>query len=203
MESQAIATALTSFKGIRHRIEFIGEVDGVAYIDDSKGTNVDATLKAVGCMKRETVLLLGGKNKGYDYSKLFAALRSSCVVHAVLYGENRYELLKCARAQTFENVTVCDRFEFAVKIAAMIAKRGQSVLLSPASASFDEFASYEERGEAFVHIVRALEKAKQIQEQPQEQADEPDDEPGDELDEDIDGINGENVAEPAQDGGTE
>ena len=203
VESQAIATALTSFKGIRHRIEFIGEVDGVAYIDDSKGTNVDATLKAVGCMKRKTVLLLGGKNKGYDYSKLFAALLSSGVVHAVLYGENRYELLKCARAQTFENVTVCDRFEFAVKIAAMIAKRGQSVLLSPASASFDEFASYEERGEAFVQIVRALEKAKQIQEQDQEQSDEPDDEPGDELDEDIDGINGENVAEPAQDGGTE
>ena len=195
VETQAIVAALTSFKGVRHRIELVGEVDGVAYIDDSKGTNVDATVKAVACMKRETVLLLGGKNKGYDYSKLFAVLRKSSVVHAVLYGENRYELLKCARAQAFENVTVCDRFELAVKIAAMIAKRGQSVLLSPASASFDEFASYEERGEAFVQIVRALEKAEQIQQQPQEQLEEPD---GDDGVDGIDGLDGDNVAEPAQ-----
>ena len=193
VETQSIASALTSFKGVRHRIELVGEVDGVAYIDDSKGTNVDATLKAVSCMKRETVLLVGGKNKGYDYSLLFSTLRKSPIVHAVLYGENRYELLTCARAQTFENVTVCDQFEFAVKIAAMIAKSGQTVLLSPASASFDEFASYEERGEAFVQIVRALEKAKQIPEQPQEQLEELDDE----LNQDIDG---EHVAEFTQGG---
>ena len=165
--TQAIVSALTAFKGVQHRIELVGEVGGVAYIDDSKGTNVDATVKAVGCMKRETVLLLGGKNKGYDYSRLFIALKKSPVVHAVLYGENRYELLKSARAQAFEKTTVCDRFALAVKIAAMIAQNGQTVLLSPASASFDEFASYEERGEAFVQIVRALEKAQTIQTKPQ------------------------------------
>ena len=163
VETQTIASALSSFKGVRHRIEHVGEVDGVAYIDDSKGTNVDATLKAVACMKRETVLLLGGKNKGYDYNKLFVLLRHSPIVHAVLYGENRYELLKCAQAQAFESVSVCSRFHLAVKFAAMIAGRGQSVLLSPASASFDEFASYEERGEAFVQIVGELKKAKQWQ----------------------------------------
>ncbi len=185
VETQAIATALTSFKGVRHRIELVGEVDGVAYIDDSKGTNVDATVKAVACMKRETVLLLGGKNKGYDYARLFTALRKSSVVHAVLYGENRYELLKCARAQSFEKVTVCEKFEFAVKIATMMAKRGQSVLLSPASASFDEFASYEERGEAFVQIVRALEKAQPIEEESKEP-------------ECNDDINGEKVGEPTE-----
>ena len=196
VETQAIASALTSFKGVRHRIELVGEVDGVAYIDDSKGTNVDATVKAVGCMKRETVLLLGGKNKGYDYSRLFATLKRSPVVHAILYGENRYELLKCARAQVFERVTVCDRFEFAVKIAAMIAKSGQTVLLSPASASFDEFASYEERGEAFVQIVRALEKAEQIQEQFEEN-EAPD---TDKANDGIDGIECENDTEPEKDG---
>ncbi len=200
VETQAIVSALTAFKGVRHRIELVGEVDGVAYIDDSKGTNVDATVKAVGCMKRETVLLLGGKNKGYDYARLFSALKRSPVVHAVLYGENRYELLKCAREQAFERVTVCEGFEFAVKIAAMIAKRGQTVLLSPASASFDEFASYEERGEAFVQIVRALEKAKQIQEQPEqpEEIKEPEQSDGDESNDGVDGIDGENVAELSQ-----
>lgn len=153
-----IAKALSEFKGIKHRIEFVGEVDGVAYIDDSKGTNVDATIKAVGCMKRETILLLGGKNKGYDYSKLFAVLQKSNVKHAVLYGENRYALLHSAREQGFESVTLCETFAFAVRIAVMVARAGQAVLLSPASASFDEFASYEERGDTFVRMVRNLAK---------------------------------------------
>ena len=67
VRSDSIARSLASFKGIRHRIELVGEADGVKYVDDSKGTNVDATIKAVGCMKEETVLLLGGKDKGYDY----------------------------------------------------------------------------------------------------------------------------------------
>ena len=92
-----IAKALTNFKGIKHRIQYIAEIDGVQYVDDSKGTNVDATVKAVSAMKRETLLLLGGKNKGYDYGNLFAVLQKSKVVHAVLYGENRFELLKSAR----------------------------------------------------------------------------------------------------------
>ena len=120
---------------------------------------MDATIKAVECMERKTLLLLGGKNKGYDYAKLFIALKNSNVVHAVLYGENRYALLKNAREQGFESVTVCETFVFAVKIATMLAKRGQTVLLSPASASFDEFTSYEERGDAFVEIVRSLKPA--------------------------------------------
>ncbi len=162
VRNAVIADALVAFKGIKHRIEIVGEVEGVAYVDDSKGTNVDATVKAVECMKRETVLLLGGKNKGYDYSKLFSLLKKSKVFHAVLYGENRYALLKSAREQSFESVTVCETFAFAVRVAAMLATSGQCVLLSPASASFDEFASYEERGDAFVKMVRAMQKEKAL-----------------------------------------
>lgn len=151
-----IAAALTDFKGIKHRIELVGEINGVTYIDDSKGTNVDATLKAIEAMKTETVLLLGGKHKGYDYGRLFSALTNTRVVHAVLYGENRFALLKSARESSFDNLTLCDGFEFAVRVAALKAKEGQTVLLSPASASFDEFASYEERGDKFVEIVRSF-----------------------------------------------
>lgn len=154
-----IKKALTSFKGVKHRIEKVGEVNGVTYIDDSKGTNVDATVKAVRCMKTETVLLLGGKNKGYDYAPLFSALAVSKVVHVVAYGENRHELYKCARAQAFDKITVCNRFALAVRIATLLAENGQTVLLSPASASFDEFASYEERGDTFVQIVQSLAQA--------------------------------------------
>lgn len=205
VSTKAIVAALTSFKGVRHRIEFVGEVGGVAYIDDSKGTNVDATVKAVNCMKRETILLLGGKNKGYDYTRLFATLRQSPVTYAVLYGENRFELLKCARAHNFERITLCDKFDFAVRIAAMLANSGQAVLLSPASASFDEFASYEERGEAFVRIVHELEKANQSKEQPKEQSEEQPQAQREEQsvttdrEDGIDGIDGANARESVQD----
>jgi UDP-N-acetylmuramoylalanine--D-glutamate ligase len=153
-----IVDALTNFKGIKHRIELVREVNGVQYINDSKGTNVDATLKAIATMKRETILLLGGQNKGYDYGKLFAGLQNSKVVHTVLYGENRFALLKSARAYDFNALTMCEDFDFAVRVAFMLGKSGQAVLLSPASASFDAFAGYEERGDRFVEIVNAFEE---------------------------------------------
>ena len=164
VSTEDIRTAIMDFKGIKHRIEVVAEINGVEFIDDSKGTNVDATLKAVDCMKKETILLLGGKNKGYDYAKLFASLPASKVVHSVLYGENRYALLKSAREKGYNKLTLCEGFDFAVRIAAMKAEKGQTVLLSPASASFDEFASYEERGDRFVEIVRSLEKQNQQRE---------------------------------------
>ena len=108
-------------------------------------------------MKEDIVLLLGGKNKGYDYSKLFAQLKGTKVVHTILYGENRFALLKAAREQEFDAFTLCGGgFSFAVRVAAIKAERGQTVLLSPASASFDEFGSYEERGEKFAEIVEKL-----------------------------------------------
>ena len=97
IKNEDIASALRDFKGIKHRIEMVGEIDGVTFVDDSKGTNVDATIKAIESMKQPTVLLLGGKNKGYDYKKLFSIIPKSQVVHAVLYGENRFALLQSAR----------------------------------------------------------------------------------------------------------
>ncbi|MBQ8657681.1 MAG: UDP-N-acetylmuramoyl-L-alanine--D-glutamate ligase [Clostridia bacterium] len=153
----AIAKALRDFKGIKHRIERVAEINGVTYIDDSKGTNADATKKAISCMKEETVLLLGGKDKGYEYDSLFAALPQSKVVHAILYGENRFRLLESAMSRGYKNFTVCSGFDLAVRLSGMIARSGQTVLLSPASASFDEFGSFEERGDRFVEIIRSFE----------------------------------------------
>ncbi len=158
VETTTIRNTLIAFKGIKHRVERIGELDGVTFINDSKGTNVDATIKAAEMMKEETVVLLGGKNKGYDYTPLFTAFKRLKIVHAVLYGENRYALLKSAREQGFQSVSVCEKFTLAVSVARLIAKRGQNILLSPASASFDEFSSYEERGDKFVEIVRSFEE---------------------------------------------
>lgn len=147
------AKTVCAFRGVRHRIETVCERDGKTFIDDSKGTNVDAALKAVESMHRDTVILLGGRDKGYEYYPLFRKLKDSRVVHAVLYGENRYRLLSAAQEAGFTDFSLCPDFETAVHIAERAAKPGQNVLLSPASSSFDEFSGYEERGDAFARIV--------------------------------------------------
>ena len=160
VETQVIARALGEFKGIKHRIERVGVIDGVEYIDDSKATNVDATLKAVGAIKSEIVLLVGGKDKGYDYDKLFISLRNSSVVKSILYGENRMKLLESAVRTGNKSIALCDNFSVAVNIARLSATAGQTVLLSPASASFDEFSGYEERGDKFVEIIESFKNEK-------------------------------------------
>ncbi len=160
LDAQSVGRSLASFRGVRHRIEHVAEIDGVTYINDSKGTNVDATLKAVNCMTRPTVLLLGGKDKGYDYSALFDTfVNGSRVIHTVLYGENRFKLLNSCLRSGFMNFSLCAKFSDAVMLARSVAGAGQNVLLSPASASFDEFGGYEERGERFIAIVQSFENA--------------------------------------------
>ena len=160
--NEAVAKALKTFKGAPHRIETAGVVDGVTYIDDSKGTNVDSTVHAAQCMKNETVLLLGGKDKGYEYAPLFEALKQTKVVRCVIYGENAFKILESAAKTGYKNVTLTEKFDYAVKIARLLAARGQTVLLSPASASFDEFQSYEERGDRFVSVVRAWQEEERV-----------------------------------------
>lgn len=159
LDKNAVAGAICAFKGVKHRIEVIKEVGGVTYIDDSKGTNADATIKAAQTMKAPTVILLGGKDKGYDYVPLFESLNSTAVTHAVIYGENRFKMLNAAIKSGFVSVSLCSEFATAVKLAAYIAKPGQNVLLSPASSSFDSFANYEERGEVFRRMVENLDEA--------------------------------------------
>ena len=107
-------------------------------------------------MQEPTIILLGGKDKGEDYAPLFQGLSSSPVVHAVIYGENRFKMLNAAIKAGFVSFSLCSEFNTAVRLATFIAKPGQSVLLSPASASFDGFANYEERGKAFKEIVDGI-----------------------------------------------
>ena len=150
--------AICAFKGVKHRIEKVREVGGVTYVDDSKGTNVDAALKAAQTMNCPTVILLGGKDKGEDYFPLFSGLSSTSVVHAVIYGENRFKMLNAAIKAGFVSFSLCSEFETAVKLAQFTAKPGQCVLLSPASSSFDSFLNYEERGDAFREIVEKIDE---------------------------------------------
>ena len=159
LNRESVATALCTFKGVKHRIQLVGEVDGVTYVNDSKGTNVDATVKAIDSATRPTVLLLGGKDKGYDYNSLFVAMNKGKVVHAIMYGENRFKLMDSAVKSGFLSFSLCPDLATAVYLARRVAKSGQSVLLSPASASFDEFSSYEERGDTFIKLIEGLKNA--------------------------------------------
>ncbi len=152
----AIAAALKNFRGVKHRLQSVGELNGVNFIDDSKATNVDSAVQAIGSVKGESVILLGGKDKGYSYEPLFDAIKDSGVVHAVIYGENAFRILNAALKRGFTSVTLCRPFDMAVRVAFLTAKKGQHVLLSPASASFDSFRNYEERGERFVEMLALL-----------------------------------------------
>lgn len=156
LDRDKVSQAICSFKGIKHRVEKLRTVNGVTYINDSKGTNTDATLQAVKSMTEPTVILLGGKDKGYDYAPLFSELKESKVIHAVIYGENRFKMLNAAIKSNFVTFSLCSEFGTAVLLARYVAKPGQCVLLSPASSSFDSFSNYEERGAAFAKIVEEI-----------------------------------------------
>ncbi len=153
VSNESIVSSLKSLKGVRHRFEKVAEFNGITYINDSKGTNVDATITAIEQLDRESVLLLGGQDKGYNYNILFEKIKESNIVHTIIYGENRYKLLQSAIQCNESRITLCADFTLAVKIAQMTAKSGQIILLSPASSSLDAFKNYAERGELFERLV--------------------------------------------------
>ncbi len=156
VENEVINSALKEFKGVPHRVELIGEVKGVKYYDDSKSTNTASTITAIKSMKNPTVLILGGSEKGERYDNLFEEIKKSNVTHVVLTGASRFNMWNCAVKCGYDRVTVTSDFYNAVKIACLLSREGEGVLLSPACASFDCFNNYEERGEAFKKTVGEL-----------------------------------------------
>ena len=153
VDTKDIVKALKNFKGVKHRIELIGEKNGVKFYNDSKATNTASTIVAINTVKEPIVLILGGSEKGEDYRELFNTIKNGGVKHIVLTGASRFNMLDTAGQIGFTDLTVTADFNYAVKIAKMISTKGDSVLLSPACASFDCFNGYEERGEAFVRLI--------------------------------------------------
>lgn len=152
---EKIADGVKSFVGVRHRQEKILEYGGVTFIDDSKATNPDSALKAVECVGKSIVLLIGGIDKGAGYNAFFEKVKECGKVRAVLiYGRSRKELYRAAENAELENLYLSVGFDCAVKTACQIAESGDTVLLSPACSSFDEFCGFEERGDAFCAIVK-------------------------------------------------
>lgn len=156
VENEKIDKALKGFKGVRHRMELVAEKNGVKFFNDSKSTNVDSALKAIASMTVPTVLILGGKSKNEDYKPIFEAVKNSVIKKVVLCGEDCFRMLSAAKDCGYTDAVLCEDFVAAIKIAALFADKGDAVLLSPATASFDRFFNYEERGEKFCRIVEKL-----------------------------------------------
>jgi UDP-N-acetylmuramoylalanine--D-glutamate ligase len=153
LELSAMLAALEAFPGLKHRSAWIADIADVRYIDDSKGTNVGATLAAVSGIARPLVLIAGGEGKGQDFAPLAAGFKDK-VRHVVLIGTDAPALEAALRGVcTTERAAT---LEAAVAAAAVAARPGDAVLLSPACASFDMFRDYRHRGDVFAAAVRAL-----------------------------------------------
>jgi UDP-N-acetylmuramoylalanine--D-glutamate ligase len=149
----AIAAGVRSFAGVEHRLEFVAEINGVRYYNDSKATNVDATLKALDAFPGRILIILGGKDKDSDYTVMQQPLREKAIL-ALLIGAAAEKIEKqIAGSVVIERAGTIQR---AVETAAHTAHPGDIVLLAPACASFDQFENYEQRGRIFKDLVRGL-----------------------------------------------
>lgn len=149
----SLRTTLKTFKGVEHRLELVREVNGVRYINDSKATNVDSVWYALNAYEEPIVLLLGGRDKGNDYSKLQACVAKN-VKAIIAIGESADKIVR--EFQSITTVVKAPSMEKAVKMGYELATAGEIVLLSPACASFDWFKDYEDRGKAFKECVNKL-----------------------------------------------
>ena len=158
LDPEAVCNGLKSFGGVEHRIEFVREVDGVRYVNDSKGTNPDSTIKAVQAMDRPTVLMLGVGNydKKSDFAPLFEVFGDT--VKAVIASGCNIPAIKDAAARTgYDKVEEWyGDFEGMIRRAGELAGSGSTVLLSPAAASWGQFDNFEQRGDIFKDIVNKL-----------------------------------------------
>ncbi|MEZ3563981.1 UDP-N-acetylmuramoyl-L-alanine--D-glutamate ligase [Muribaculaceae bacterium Isolate-110 (HZI)] len=154
IDKDDIRKALSDFEGVEHRLEPAGTVNGVRYINDSKATNVNSTWYALESMPRDTVLILGGKDKGNDYSEILPLVKEK-VKAIICMGKDNLKLLDFFTGQV-PAIYDTHSIEEAVATAARISVSGDTVLLSPCCASFDLFKSYEDRGRQFKAQVNAL-----------------------------------------------
>ncbi len=152
----AIATGVQTFRGVEHRLEFVAEIGGVTFYNDSKATNVDAALKAIEAFPGPMLVILGGKDKGSPYTPLREPLQGRARL-AILIGAAAEKIAsELAGALPVEHAGTLDR---AVRLAFERAQPGDTVLLAPACSSFDQFENYEQRGRVFKDAVAKLENS--------------------------------------------
>lgn len=152
--NEVIKNVLKSFTGVKHRLQFVKELNGRKFYNDSKATNILATIKAIEAFNEPTVLIAGGLDRGNEYDELFQHFNNvkSCVV----YGESSEKLVEAARRNGFNKIEKVNNLEQATILAYENSEKGDIILLSPACASWDQFSSFEERGDMFIQFVHKL-----------------------------------------------
>tara|TARA_B100000809_G_C15140604_1_gene533069 strand:+ start:12898 stop:14241 length:1344 start_codon:yes stop_codon:yes gene_type:complete len=154
IRKETIRRSLENFQGVEHRLENVLKINNVKYINDSKGTNVNATFYALDSMEAPTVWIVGGVDKGNDYSELFPLVNEK-VKAIICLGVDNDKIIR-AFGNVVDIMVETHSMVDAVKVAYRLSKRGDAVLLSPACASFDLFEDYEDRGRQFKNAVRNL-----------------------------------------------
>ena len=149
----ALTDAIRRFKGVEHRIEYVAEIDGIKFYNDSKATNVDSTVKALEAFERNIIVILGGKDKGSDYTVLAPLIRDR-VKQVILIGAASDKIAE--HLEGAGSMTRARSMQDAVLKAMEVANAGDIVLLAPACASFDMFDNYEHRGRVFKEAVYKL-----------------------------------------------
>jgi UDP-N-acetylmuramoylalanine--D-glutamate ligase len=152
IKEDLIISTLNTFAGIAHRLEYVGSRDGVDFYNDSKATNIDAVVKAVSSFERPLVLLLGGYDKGADFTVLDRYLKKG-LRELIPFGRAAVEVAR--QLPEYNNGFKAPDLQSAVERAVTVAQPGDVVLLAPGCASFDEFKNYQERGDIFRSLVRA------------------------------------------------
>ncbi|MCL2859095.1 MAG: UDP-N-acetylmuramoyl-L-alanine--D-glutamate ligase [Oscillospiraceae bacterium] len=154
---EIIKNEICKFTAVEHRIEYTATKNGVTYYNDSKATNPDAAIQGIKAMKNPTILIGGGYDKGSEYDEWIKYFKNK-VKLLILLGQTKDKIADCAKKYGFNNIVFVESIEEAVSIAEQNAVKGDSVLLSPACASWDMFKSYEERGKIFKKLVNKLDK---------------------------------------------
>jgi len=154
IRKETIRESLSNFQGVEHRLENVLKIQNVQYINDSKATNINSTFYALDSMKTPTVWIVGGVDKGNDYSELMSLVREKVKAIICLGVDNRK--IMDAFSNVVDVMVETSSMQEAVKVAQKIAEKGDTVLLSPACASFDLFENYEERGKQFKNAVQNL-----------------------------------------------
>ena len=157
ISNEAIVEVLTTFSGVRHRTQYVTTFNDRKFYNDSKATNIEATEKALAGFNTPIVLLAGGLDRGFTFERLIPYLQKN--VHAVvLFGETKELLKDAAKAAGVETIIEANNVVDAVPLAYQASQPGDTILLSPACASWDQWKTFEERGDKFIEAVEKLEK---------------------------------------------
>ncbi len=160
IDNDTIANAVKNFKGVEHRLEYVDTYNGVKFYNDSKGTNPDASIKAVKGVKAPIILIAGGYDKDSEYDEFIEAFDDK-VKALILLGQTRDKIKECALKHGFEDIYMVENMDEAVRLSYELSKNGDTVLLSPACASWGMYPNYEVRGRDFKERVKFYGEARE------------------------------------------